>query len=99
LAQQARGVELSSKESVTKRLKSATAILMPLILSSMDRIEVISNAMELRCFGKEPKRTWYEARDFRKSDYTAIVIGFLLIILAFVLQYLNGGRYWNPFVR
>ena len=49
---QARGVELSKKASLINRLKSASAILVPLILSSMDRIEVISNAMELRCFGK-----------------------------------------------
>ena len=36
-AQQARGIEMSKKESLVKRLKSASAILIPLILSSMDR--------------------------------------------------------------
>ena len=40
LAQQARGVELSGKESLVRRLKGAAAILMSLILSSLDRIEV-----------------------------------------------------------
>ncbi|MCI8745370.1 MAG: energy-coupling factor transporter transmembrane protein EcfT [Lachnospiraceae bacterium] len=97
LAQQARGVELSGKESLVKRLKGATAILMPLILSSMERIEVVSNAMELRCFGKEPKRTWYRERRFTSLDYTTMVLGFLLIAISIALQFLNKGRYWNPF--
>ena len=58
LAQQARGVEMSKKVSLVKRLKAASAILIPLILSSMERIETISNAMELRGFGKGPRRSW-----------------------------------------
>ena len=58
LAQQARGTEMSKKASLIDRLKAASAILIPLILSSMERIETISNAMELRGFGKEKKRTW-----------------------------------------
>ena len=97
LAQQARGVELSGKENLVKRLKGATAILMPLILSSMERIEVVSNALELRCFGKEPKRTWYRERRFTGLDYTTMVLGFLLIAISIALQFLNKGRYWNPF--
>ena len=97
LAQQARGVELSGKESLIKRLKGATAILMPLILSSMERIEVVSNAMELRCFGKEPKRTWYRERKFTALDYGTIILGFVLIGISIALQFVNGGPYWNPF--
>lgn len=97
LAQQARGVELSGKENIIKRLKGATAILMPLILSSMDRIEVVSNAMELRCFGKENRRTWYRERKFTGMDYGTIFLGFALIGISIALQFINGGRYWNPF--
>ena len=51
LAQQARGTEMSKKASLIDRLKAASSILIPLILSSMERIETISNAMELRGFG------------------------------------------------
>lgn len=97
LAQQARGVELSGKESLVNRLKGATAILMPLILSSMERIEVVSNAMELRCFGKEKKRSWYRERKFTGFDYTTMILGFVLIGISIALQFVNGGRYWNPF--
>ena len=96
-AQQARGIEMSKKESLVKRLKSASAILIPLILSSMDRIETISNAMELRGFGKHKKRSWYMARPFRAADVLAMVFCALLLAAALLLNVYNGGRFWNPF--
>ena len=96
-AQQARGIEMSRKQNLVKRLKSAAAILIPLILSSMDRIEVISNAMELRGFGKGKKRTWYMGRPFRPADILAMVFCALLLAAAIALNVLNGGRFWNPF--
>lgn len=60
-SQQARGIGMGKKASLVRRLKAASSILMPLILSGMDRIEVISNAMELRGFGKNKKRMLYMA--------------------------------------
>ena len=97
-AQQARGIEMSKKESLVKRLKSASAILIPLILSSMDRIEVISNAMEPRGFGKNKKRSWYMARRFTKWDILAMLGSALLLAAAILLNIKNGGRFWNPFI-
>ena len=99
LAQQARGTEMSKKASLVNRLKAASAILIPLILSSLDRIETISNAMELRGFGKEKKRTWYSGRKFSKMDIISMTVCILLVILSLLLTFLNGGRYFNPFVR
>ena len=94
----ARGVELTSKENLFKRLKNASAILLPLILSSLERIEVVSTAMELRCFGKRSKRTWYRAQAFAAGDYAIMAAGGALVCISFLLIYLNGGRLWNPFV-
>ena len=96
-AQQARGIEMSKKERLSKRLKAAGAILVPLILSSMDRIEVISNAMELRGFGKNKKRSWYMARPFRAVDWLAMAFCALLLAAALYLNHINGSRFWNPF--
>ena len=96
-AQQARGIEMSKKQTLIRRLKSASAILIPLILSSMDRIEVVSNAMELRGFGKNRKRTWYMGRPFRPADILAMVFCALLLGIAVGLNFLNGSRFWNPF--
>ena len=98
LAQQARGVEMSSKKAnVFSRLKAAGAILIPLILSSMDRIETISNAMELRGFGKNQKRTWYMSRKFTKSDIAFMAGSILLMVISLVLTTLFG-RFYNPFI-
>ncbi len=96
-ASQARGVELSKKASLISRLKAVSTILIPLILSSMDRIEVISNAMELRCFGKNKKRTWYMAQKFRALDYISILVCALLFAASIILTHINGSRFYNPF--
>ncbi len=98
LAQQARGTEMSKKASLVNRLKAASSILIPLILSSLDRIETISNAMELRGFGKGKNRTWYSGRKFSKMDILCMVVCLVLVILSLTLTYLNGGRYFNPFI-
>ncbi len=97
-AQQARGIEMSRKENLIKRLKAAADILIPLILSSMDRVETVSNAMELRGFGKNRKRTWYTARKFRTADIAVIAFCLLLVAGALVHNRINGGRFWNPFI-
>lgn len=99
IAQQARGLEMASKkQSLVKRLKNAVALVFPLIISSMDKIEIVSNAMDLRGFGKNKKRTWYTARPFKSPDYIALVFCALLVVAAVVLNTMNGGRFYNPFV-
>lgn len=98
LAQQARGTEMSKKASLVNRLKAASSILIPLILSSLERIETISNAMELRGFGKGKKRTWYSGRDFSAGDITAMAACIVLMAVSLLITYLNGGRYFNPFM-
>ena len=98
LAQQARGVEMSKKASLLNRLKAASSILIPLILSSMERIETISNAMELRGFGKGKKRSWYSERKFSKMDIISIAVCVMIMVLSLLISYLNGGRYYNPFI-
>ena len=97
-AQQARGVELGKKEPLFTRLKNAAGILLPLILSSLARIDVISNAMELRGFGKNKKRTWYRQRPFARNDYLALALGALLLALSIVITFYDGNRFYNPFI-
>ena len=97
-AQQARGIDLSRKAKLSARIKGATAILFPLIFSSMDKIETIANAMELRSFGKHKKRTWYRGRPFHAMDYMVIGISALTIAAAVWLNILNRGRFFNPFL-
>jgi len=98
-AQQARGIDLSRKAKLSARMKGVTAILFPLVFSSLDRIETISNAMELRSFGKDKKRTWYRGRPFTRWDYLVICVSALMVAMAIALNALNGGRFYNPFMR
>ncbi len=98
LAQQARGVEMSKKASLVSRLKAASAILIPLVLSSIERIEVVSNAMELRGFGKGKKRTWYAARKFSKGDFLCIGVSVLVLVVSFLMTWIHGSRFYNPFL-
>ena len=99
VAQQARGLELNKeKEGLIKRLKCASTLLFPLIVSSMERIEVIANAMELRGFGKNKKRTWYSSRPFRTGDILAIESSIAIMVISLLLNFVNNGRYFNPFV-
>ena len=97
LAQQARGFEMSKKAHFMTRIRGGIQILLPLIFSSLDRIETISQAMELRRFGKGKHRTWYMAQRFKRNDYLALTLVALLIILGIALFKVNGGRFWNPF--
>lgn len=96
-AQQARGYEMSKKGKLFSRLKGTARIVLPLIFSSLERIEVISTAMELRRFGKSKKRTWYAEKPYHTSDYFAVAIALILTIISFTLIYLNGSRFYNPF--
>jgi len=97
-AQQARGIDMSKKVRLTRRIKNASAILLPLVFTSLSRIDLITNAMELRSFGKHKKRTWYRIRKFQKIDLAVIVISVLLLLLSLSLNYINKGRFYNPFI-
>ncbi|MGE6656307.1 energy-coupling factor transporter transmembrane component T [Bacillus altitudinis] len=97
ISQQARGIDLSKNEKLGKRIKNALSIVMPLIFSSLERIETISNAMELRGFGKHKKRTWFTAKDFQKADYAALIFVGAVMIVSLVITFVRGTRFYNPF--
>ncbi|WP_339287708.1 energy-coupling factor transporter transmembrane component T [Paenibacillus sp. FSL E2-0201] len=94
---QARGIDISRKEKLPKRLKNIISILMPLILTSIERIENISTAMELRGFGTKSKRTWYSSRPFSKNDYIALILFALIAISSTVITFYDGSRFYNIF--
>lgn len=96
-AQEARGIEMSSKASLFKRTKRMAAIIFPLIFTSMDRIDVVSTAMELRGFGKKKKRTWYSARALTRNDYLVLIFLLLFTIVSLFITFHNGSRFYNPF--
>jgi len=97
-SQQARGLELSGKASVIKRIKRTVPLLLPLVISSIERIDVISRAMELRGFGKNKKRTWYCEKQFKKRDYISIILAVFLFTAGIIYTFIDGNRFFNPFI-
>lgn len=97
-AQEARGIEMSGKASFISRIKNTSSIIFPLIFSSMDRIDVVSNAMELRGYGKHKKRTWYMAKKLRRNDYLTIGFTVVFMVVALAVTFADGSRFYNPFV-
>jgi energy-coupling factor transport system permease protein len=99
LAQQARGLDLSRKAKFNDRFKNALLIIIPLIFSTLDRIELTSNAMDLRGFAKGRTRTWYNRKKMTPNDFAAIIISALIFISTVLISvFINKSRYYNPFI-
>ena len=99
LAQQARGLEMSSKEKLFTRLKNIVTILTPLIFTTMDRIELITNAMELRGYGKLKKRSWYSYKPLKGRDWASMLVCLIIFALSMVVRiYINKSMFYNPFI-
>ena len=99
LSQQARGLELSAKAKFFDRFKNSLLIVIPLIFSTLDRIELISNAMDLRGFSKSKTRTWYTSRRLTRQDFLALAVSALVFAGSLAVSiFINHSRFYNPFV-
>ncbi|WP_122046160.1 energy-coupling factor transporter transmembrane component T family protein [Vibrio atlanticus] len=96
-AQQARGVELSKKAPLLTRIKNVAKVLGPLIFSSLDRADEISNAMTLRGFGRHKSRTWYSYAPLKRIDYVWLMVIAFIVVLAIVKRVLEPQLFWYPF--
>ncbi|MCQ4085702.1 energy-coupling factor transporter transmembrane protein EcfT [Saccharibacillus sp. JS10] len=98
IAAQARGLDMSRKEKLGRRLKNMAGILLPLVLATLERIEKVSAALELRGFGRKRKRTWYKSRPLTKTDGFVIAGAVLIAVAVLVITFWDGARFYNPFV-
>jgi energy-coupling factor transport system permease protein len=96
-AQQARGVDISNNVPVMKRIKNVAKILGPLIFSSLDRADVISNAMTLRGFGRNKRRSWYSLKPMTKNDYLTLLVIVIVLTLGSIKRYQSEQLFWYPF--
>ena len=96
-AQEARGIEMSGKAKLKDRIVRTASIIFPLLFTTMERIDTVSNAMELRGFGKKKKRTWYSARPLKRNDYLVLILTVLFCAVSLFITYRDGSRFWNPF--
>jgi len=96
-SQQARGVDITKNVPFRQRIRNVIRVLIPLILSSLDKAEVISNAMDLRGFGKMNKRTWYNLRPFRRGDAVVFSLMILLLGVYLAMKIRLETMFWYPF--
>ncbi|MGR5152818.1 energy-coupling factor transporter transmembrane component T family protein [Photobacterium swingsii] len=96
-AQQARGVDISKNVPVFKRIRNVAKILGPLIFSSLDRADVISNAMTLRGFGRNKRRSWYSLKPLQTRDYAVLATVALVLAIGLMNRYQSESLFWYPF--
>lgn len=100
---QTRGVELDPKKaSLGSRLKQNVLILVPLIITSFDRVGNISNAMDLRGYGRGRTRAYYSEHEELKADkvFKAIYIILLLFCVYWIITQNimpQTFKMWYPF--
>jgi len=95
ISMQTRGMELDAKKSkLTTRLKQTVLILVPLIITSFERVGNIANAMDLRGYGKQKTRTYYSEHEETKNDKKAKV--FYLALGLFLIGYIVIARIMYP---
>lgn len=103
ISMQARGVELDPKKvPLMDRIKQNVLILVPLIISSFERVGNISNAMDLRGYGRGKTRTYYCEHEEGKADkiFKAIYTGLLLFCAFWIVSriiYPPPSKMWYPF--
>lgn len=105
ISMQTRGLELDSKRtSIFKRLKQYVIILVPLIITSFDRVGNIANAMDLRGYGKKKDRTYYAEHEDSKYDkiLAILVIIFAVVLLVLIVKdifFKPTFEVWSPWTK
>ncbi|MCS7142725.1 MAG: energy-coupling factor transporter transmembrane protein EcfT [Aigarchaeota archaeon] len=85
-AQRSRGVEFERGNPI-RRLRSLFAVFIPLIVNALRRSYELAEALEVKCFGANEKRTSYRTLKFGRRDAltmgSATVILFALVMVRF----------------
>lgn len=97
-SQEARGVALGKDVKLFEKLKNSAKILLPLVLTSLNKIDIISNSMQLRSFGKNKKRTWYMKKKMSAADYAVIIMCIVIFVVGLIITNQGGNKYFNPFI-
>ncbi|TVX85238.1 energy-coupling factor transporter transmembrane component T family protein [Paenibacillus agilis] len=97
-AMQARGVGLARGEgTLIQRMKHFAAIAIPLVQSSLARIDTVANAMDLRGFGKNAKRTWYSSSPWGRADIGIVIVCVIVLAVSITVRVQGFGTFWYPF--
>ena len=99
-----RGLEMGKKAKLSVRLKNTVLLLIPLIFTAFGKVGNIANAMDLRGYGKNKKRTWYAEREPDKGDKILRILTVCLLIATvyYVVRYRFiepwPAKFWCPWL-
>jgi len=88
-AQKSRGLEME-KGNLIQRIKNYIPVLIPLIISSFRRAELVADAMESRAFGASKRRTSLYVLAMGKRDALFILISVFSFLLLLSLRLVFG---------
>jgi len=96
-AQKARGFEVEKLDGgVFAQIRKLAPLVVPVTMNAILSGEDITNAMDLRCFGTQP-RTWVHRLTYKRWDYVLIGVMVVLFIVAAVVRHIFGiGDFWVP---
>lgn len=85
LAQKARGLDIPSL-SLPKRVKSYIPIVVPLLITTIQRAEQLTYAIDARAYGDGRGRIRYKQLEFRQIDYQVWGIAMLMALSPLLLK-------------
>lgn len=95
-AQKARGYELEKRSGgLIGQVRKLTPLLVPVVIHSIISGEEITDAMDLRAFGTQP-RTWLRELRYAPRDYVVIGVSVTMLVASIVANLLGLGRFWAP---
>ena len=98
-AQKSRGVDLEEGK-LKEKIGAIISLLIPLLISSFQRSEELSDAMEARGYNPSAKRTRYRTLKFTKTDLISFILSLVLLAGIIVLGVYNESIdiwFWNLF--
>ena len=98
---QMRGLELDAKKaSLWTRLKANVSILVPLLLVSFEKVDVIASAMDLRGYGQQKKRSYYSEQEATRDDKKIQLLAFVQFVIlgVYLVLFFMGlaPKLWLP---
>lgn len=88
-AQRARGLELD-KGSFVRRSKNYVSVLVPAIVTALRTADTLALTLQSRAYGAVSRRTYLKEIRMRPSDYVALAVVSLLLLVPALAKYVCG---------
>lgn len=98
-AQKSRGVDLE-EGTLKEKINAIISLLIPLLISSFQRSEELSDAMEARGYDPSAKRTRYRILKFSLLDLFSLIGGIFVLVIVILLGVFNTSIesfFWSLF--